>query len=45
LPRLASDRQLPNDVVERHLSRAYRYLRTLENRLQALEDRQTHALP
>ena len=44
LPRLASDRQLPNDVVERLIA-AYRYLRTLENRLQALEDRQTHALP
>ena len=44
LPRLVGDRQLPRDVVER-LVAAYRYLRTLENRLQALEDRQTHELP
>ncbi len=44
LPRLAGDRQLPRGVVER-LVAAYRFLRTLENRLQALEDRQTHELP
>ena len=44
LPRLAGDRQLPRDVVDRLIA-AYRYLRTLENRLQALEDHQTHELP
>ena len=44
LPRLVGDRQLPRDVVERLIT-AYRFLRTLENRLQALEDRQTHELP
>jgi glutamate-ammonia-ligase adenylyltransferase len=44
LPRLAGDRQLPPEVVERLLA-AYRFLRALENRLQALEDRQTHELP
>ena len=44
LPRLAGDRQLPRDAVDR-LVLTYRFLRTLENRLQALEDRQTHELP
>ncbi|HUO67006.1 MAG TPA: bifunctional [glutamate--ammonia ligase]-adenylyl-L-tyrosine phosphorylase/[glutamate--ammonia-ligase] adenylyltransferase, partial [Gammaproteobacteria bacterium] len=44
LPRLAGDRQLPREAVER-LVAAYRFLRALENRLQALEDRQTHELP
>jgi glutamate-ammonia-ligase adenylyltransferase len=44
LPRLAGDRQLPPDVVA-GLAAAYRFLRTLENRLQALADRQTHELP
>ena len=44
LPKLAGDRRLPRDVVER-LVAAYRFLRTLENRLQALEDRQIHELP
>ena len=44
LPLLASVRELAADVVER-LVGAYRFLRTLENRLQAMDDRQTHALP
>jgi glutamate-ammonia-ligase adenylyltransferase len=44
LPLLAGDRQLPEQTVA-ELARAYRYLRTLENRLQALDDRQTHDLP
>ncbi len=44
LPRLAGDRQLPPNVVD-ELVAAYRFLRSLENRLQALEDRQTHELP
>jgi glutamate-ammonia-ligase adenylyltransferase len=44
LPLLAGDRQLPADTVAR-LAEAYRFLRTLENRLQAVDDRQTHDLP
>ena len=44
LPLLVGDRGLAADVVEGLLA-AYRYLRTLENRLQAMEDRQTHELP
>jgi glutamate-ammonia-ligase adenylyltransferase len=44
LPLLASDRQLRETTVTQ-LAAAYRFLRTLENRLQAMEDRQTHDLP
>jgi [glutamine synthetase] adenylyltransferase / [glutamine synthetase]-adenylyl-L-tyrosine phosphorylase len=44
LPQLATDRQLPQDTVEQ-LAASYRFLRTLENRLQAMDDRQTHDLP
>jgi glutamate-ammonia-ligase adenylyltransferase len=44
LPLLAGDRQLPDSTVG-ELARCYRYLRTLENRLQALADQQTHDLP
>ncbi|HEX5045923.1 MAG TPA: bifunctional [glutamate--ammonia ligase]-adenylyl-L-tyrosine phosphorylase/[glutamate--ammonia-ligase] adenylyltransferase [Gammaproteobacteria bacterium] len=44
LPLLASDRQL-RDVTVTQLAAAYRVLRTLENRLQAMDDRQTHDLP
>jgi [glutamine synthetase] adenylyltransferase / [glutamine synthetase]-adenylyl-L-tyrosine phosphorylase len=44
LPLLAGDRQLADPTVA-ELARCYRYLRTLENRLQAMDDRQTHELP
>jgi len=44
LPLLVSGRELAADVVAR-LEGAYRFLRTLENRLQAMDDRQTHDLP
>jgi glutamate-ammonia-ligase adenylyltransferase len=44
LPRLVGERQLPATAVESLLD-GYRFLRTLENRLQALDDRQTHELP
>lgn len=44
LPLLATERGLGDDGVER-LGAAYRYLRTVENRIQALDDRQTHVLP
>ena len=44
LPQLASDRQL-GQVAVASLAAAYRFLRTLENRLQAMDDRQTHDLP
>jgi glutamate-ammonia-ligase adenylyltransferase len=44
LPLLAGDRQLPDGTVA-ELARCYRYLRTLENRLQAMRDQQTHDLP
>ncbi len=44
LPRLERERALGADTVER-LFDAYAYLRSLENRLQALDDRQTHSLP
>jgi glutamate-ammonia-ligase adenylyltransferase len=44
LPLLASDRQLGQATVA-SLASAYRFLRTLENRLQAMDDRQTHDLP
>src|SRR5690606_7514247 len=44
LPLLAGDRQLPAAVTEK-LAESYRFLRTLENRLQAMHDRQTHELP
>jgi len=41
---LVSARRLPADTA-RVLEEAYRFLRTLENRLQAMQDRQTHELP
>jgi glutamate-ammonia-ligase adenylyltransferase len=44
LPVLGRERQLPEDTVLA-LADAYRFLRTVENRLQALDDRQTHELP
>ena len=44
LPLLATERELGQSGVER-LGAAYRYLRTVENRIQAMEDRQTHVLP
>jgi glutamate-ammonia-ligase adenylyltransferase len=44
LPLLAGDRQLPSAVVAT-LAAAYRHLRTVENRIQALNDAQTHDLP
>jgi glutamate-ammonia-ligase adenylyltransferase len=44
LPLLAGDRQLSTRTVTA-LAAAYRYLRTVENRLQALADAQTHDLP
>ncbi len=44
LPLLAGDRQLPVTTVAA-LAAAYRLLRTVENRIQALDDAQTHELP
>jgi glutamate-ammonia-ligase adenylyltransferase len=44
LPLLAGDRQLPPSTVTA-LAAAYRYLRTVENRLQAMNDAQIHELP
>ena len=44
LPLLAGDRQLPPSTVAA-LAAAYRYLRTVENYLQAMSDAQTHELP
>jgi glutamate-ammonia-ligase adenylyltransferase len=44
LPLLAGDRQLPPSTVAA-LAAAYRYLRTVENRIQAMSDAQTHELP
>jgi glutamate-ammonia-ligase adenylyltransferase len=44
LPLLAGERQLPPGVVAT-LTAAYRYLRTVENRIQAMNDAQTHELP
>ncbi len=44
LPRLANDRQL-TDRAAATLATAYRFLRTVENRLQAFNDEQTHELP
>jgi glutamate-ammonia-ligase adenylyltransferase len=44
MPLLAGDRQLPQRTVAT-LVEAYRYLRVIENRLQALADQQTHTLP
>jgi glutamate-ammonia-ligase adenylyltransferase len=44
LPMLAGDRLLPPQVVA-DLGAAYAYLRRLENRLQMLDDAQTHRLP
>jgi glutamate-ammonia-ligase adenylyltransferase len=44
LPLLAGDRQLPQSTVAA-LAASYRYLRTVENRIQAMNDAQTHDLP
>ncbi len=44
LPRLAGQKLLPAQTVEQLLA-AYLYLRRLENRLQMLNDEQTHTLP
>jgi [glutamine synthetase] adenylyltransferase / [glutamine synthetase]-adenylyl-L-tyrosine phosphorylase len=44
LPRLAETRDLDGDAVAA-LGAAYRFLRTVENRLQAIDDLQVHALP
>jgi glutamate-ammonia-ligase adenylyltransferase len=44
LPLLGGDRQLPASTVGA-LAAAYRYLRTVENRIQAMNDAQTHELP
>ena len=44
LPLLAGDRQLTDSTVSA-LAGAYRYLRAVENRLQAFADEQTHELP
>ena len=44
LPLLAGDRQLPPSTVAA-LVGAYRYLRTVENYIQAMNDAQTHELP
>ena len=44
LPLLGAHGHLPETTVATLLA-AYRHLRTVENRLQALEDRQTHELP
>ncbi|MES1948383.1 (glutamate--ammonia-ligase) adenylyltransferase [Salinisphaera sp. C84B14] len=44
LARLASDGHLPSHTAE-ELETAYRFLRRAENRLQMVDDRQTHDLP
>ncbi|HEX5419441.1 MAG TPA: bifunctional [glutamate--ammonia ligase]-adenylyl-L-tyrosine phosphorylase/[glutamate--ammonia-ligase] adenylyltransferase, partial [Gammaproteobacteria bacterium] len=44
LPQLEHERALGPDSAD-ELRRAYACLRTVENRLQALDDRQTHSLP
>lgn len=44
LPKLDGDRLLPSQVVA-DLGAAYAYLRRLENRLQMVDDAQTHRLP
>jgi glutamate-ammonia-ligase adenylyltransferase len=44
LPLLAGDRQLPPSTVAA-LAAAYRYLRAVENCIQAMNDAQTHELP
>jgi glutamate-ammonia-ligase adenylyltransferase len=44
LPRLA-DRGCLSPAAANELANAYRFLRTVENRLQALDDQQTHDLP
>ncbi len=44
LPRLAGARLLPPDAV-RELAQAYDFLRRVENRVQMLDDAQTHELP
>jgi len=44
LPKLGESRYLENDAVV-GLADAYRFLRTLENRMQAVDDQQVHDLP
>ncbi len=44
LPRVIENRQLTESAAA-DLAKAYRFLRRLENRLQAQDDQQTHALP
>ena len=44
LPLLAGDRQLPSSTVTA-LTAAYRYLRTVENCIQEMNDAQAHELP
>ncbi|WP_428100073.1 bifunctional [glutamate--ammonia ligase]-adenylyl-L-tyrosine phosphorylase/[glutamate--ammonia-ligase] adenylyltransferase [Candidatus Rariloculus sp.] len=44
LPRLAEQAGYEEQVT-RSLAEAYRFLRTVENRLQAMDDRQTHETP
>jgi glutamate-ammonia-ligase adenylyltransferase len=44
LPLLAGDRQLSEPTVAK-LTAAYRFLRTVENRIQQQDDAQTHELP
>ncbi|MEE8307763.1 MAG: bifunctional [glutamate--ammonia ligase]-adenylyl-L-tyrosine phosphorylase/[glutamate--ammonia-ligase] adenylyltransferase, partial [Gammaproteobacteria bacterium] len=44
LPELAQERLLSTETVA-ELAQAYRSLRTIENRIQALNDQQTHDLP
>ena len=44
LPRLAGARMLPAEATS-ELAAAYEFLRRLENRLQMLQDQQTHSLP
>ncbi|MEP7313671.1 MAG: bifunctional [glutamate--ammonia ligase]-adenylyl-L-tyrosine phosphorylase/[glutamate--ammonia-ligase] adenylyltransferase [Pseudomonadota bacterium] len=44
LPRLRGAKLLPAAAVQ-ELAAAYRFLRRLENRLQMLDDQQTHSLP
>jgi len=44
LPRLRGAKLLPDQAVE-ELTRAYLFLRRLENRLQMVDDAQTHSMP
>jgi glutamate-ammonia-ligase adenylyltransferase len=43
--RLLEEKDLLPDFVVRELTEAYEFLRLVENRLQAWQDRQTHSLP